>query len=410
MMGLLSVLVTLSAAAFSVDHVHAELQVSEVQVSWLTNASMEIKIGRNHTDIIHLIPASNIPGMDTPCLFSGQLRGDPMSVVAVSGCMEDEEISLSISSTLLPNGIVDLSILNSVSYYVTEDEVLEISTQQPEINLLYLDSTMIVELPSFTPLTSCPVESHPVPVIDAVTAFLNTGLLVCGGLDAGYDPHSACYSQTGGSWKEEPSMMEKREGAASSIWPGHGLLVTGGYSSNGRLSSTEYLSASGQWTPGPVLPRVMYSHCQVTAGPDVFLTGGYGSGYLDNRLAGAYKLSTDDRWATLPSMTSARSNHACVVHQDYLVVIGGYGAERTVEKIKLNSLTEWEAGPGLDTGLYYGQAMVYQDTIFLVYRDGKVVKLNTEGDKWEEVADLGRDIGLRPVFPAPIVTPGAIGC
>ena len=40
---------------------------------------------------------------------------------------------------------------------------------------------MIVELPSFTPLTSCPVESHPVPVVYAVTAVLNNGLLVCGG-------------------------------------------------------------------------------------------------------------------------------------------------------------------------------------------------------------------------------------
>jgi len=79
-----------------------------------------------------------------------------------------------------------------------------------------------------------------------------------------------------------------------------------------------------------------------------------------------------------------------------------------VEKMKLTSLTKWEAGPALDTGFSNGQAIVYQDTIFLVYTEGKVVKLNTE-DKWEEIADLGRSIG-RPVFPAPIVKPGAIGC
>merc|ERR1712106_257679 len=267
-MGLLSVLVTLSAAAFSVDHVQAELQVSEVQVSWLTNASME--------------------------------------------------------------------------------EVSEISIQQPEINLLYLDSTTVVELPSFTPLTSCPVESHPVPVIWAVTGVLNTGLLVCGGYDADARAfQSACYSLTGGSLKEEPSMLDKRGAAASSIWPGRGLLVTGGGNDNYPLSSTEYLSASDQWTSGPVLPVGMLSHCQVTAGPDVIITGGWNG----NSLAGAYKLSTDDSWATLPSMTTARHGHACVVHQDYLVVIGGWGAAATtVEKIKLSSLTEWEAGPGLDTG------------------------------------------------------------
>merc|ERR1739838_750485 len=135
----------------------------------------------------------------------------------------------------------------------------------------------------------------------------------------------------------------------------------------------------------------MYYHCQVTVGPDVIIAGGWGNGYL----ASAYKLSTDDRWTTLPSMTTARFGHACVVHQDYLVVIGGFGAATTVEKIKLSSLTEWEAGPGLDTDFNGGQAIVYQDTIFLVYKEGKVVKLNTEGDKWEAVADLGY-IGRRP--------------
>merc|ERR1712204_152629 len=63
-------------------------------------------------------------------------------------------------------------------------------------------------------------------------------------------------------------------------------------SSREYLSSTEYLSTStGQWTPGPVLPVGIYDHCQVTAGSDVIITGGYdGNSY--NGLASAYKLST----------------------------------------------------------------------------------------------------------------------
>merc|ERR1712129_323757 len=77
--------------------------------------------------------------------------------------------------------------------------------------------------------------------------------------------------------------FEKRSSAASSIWPGHGLRVTGGIngkdfriSSREYLSSTEYLSDStDQWTPGPVLPVGIYDHCQVTAGPDVIITGGF---------------------------------------------------------------------------------------------------------------------------------------
>merc|ERR1739838_146526 len=125
-MGLLSIAVLLSEAAYFAVDVHAKLQVSEVQVSWLTTLSMEIKIGRNHTDIILLTPASNIPGMATPCLYSGQLLGDQRSLVAVSGCLGDEETSLSIASTLLPGGIVDISLVSGKSYEVTADEAVDV--------------------------------------------------------------------------------------------------------------------------------------------------------------------------------------------------------------------------------------------------------------------------------------------
>jgi len=253
------------------------------------------------------------------------------------------------------------------------------------------------------------------------------------GYDDADDSQSACYSltestyrQTGGKWLPVRGMQEKRAYAASSYWPGHGLLVTGGRNGYVTLSSTEYLSTFyGERTPGPVLPEEIAGHCQVTVGPDVIITGNIimstsmcaglilslvGGFFGNSRRASAYKISTDgSSWDPLPSLAAARDGHACVVHQDYLYAIGGYGARTTVEKMKLTSLTKWEAGPGLDTAFEYGQAIVYQDTIFLVYKDGKVVKLNTE-DKWEVVIDLGRAIGSRPLFPAPIVTPGAIGC
>jgi len=103
MMGLLSILGILSAAVFSVDHVHAELQVPEIRVSYLGKGDvMQIKIGSNPSDLIFLAPASNIPGKDGPCLFSGEFLENPGSSVAVSGCMLDETISLNISSPQLP--------------------------------------------------------------------------------------------------------------------------------------------------------------------------------------------------------------------------------------------------------------------------------------------------------------------
>ena len=101
------------------------------------------------------------------------------------------------------------------------------------------------------------------------------------GYDDADDSQSACYSltqstyrQTGGRWLPVRGMQEKRAYAASSYWPGHGLLVTGGRNGYVTLSSTEYLSTFyGERTPGPVLPEEIAGHCQVTVGPDVIITG-----------------------------------------------------------------------------------------------------------------------------------------
>ena len=215
--------------------------------------------------------------------------------------------------------------------------------------------------------------------------------------------------------------------AAISTWPGHGLLVTGGTNRDGVLTSTAYLSTSGQWTRGPELPEKITSHCQVTVGSDIIIAGiivilNNCKGLIVILLGGwpnvasAYKLSGQQgtTWKPLPSMAKARYGHACLAHQGHFYAIGGNGGN--VEKMDLSTMT-WETGPGLDTfgPFTNGQATLYQNTIFLVYRNGKVLKLNTE-DKWEEVADIGwaktdpGSIFTRQVFPAPIVGPGVAGC
>ena len=55
-----------------------------------------------------LTPSTNIPGLDTPCLFKGGIEGDPLSVVSVSGC-PDTDTLVSIASPQLP-GVLDLSL------------------------------------------------------------------------------------------------------------------------------------------------------------------------------------------------------------------------------------------------------------------------------------------------------------
>jgi hypothetical protein len=55
-----------------------------------------------------------------------------------------------------------------------------------------------------------------------------------------------------------------------------------------------------------------------------------------------------------------------------------------------------------------GQALVHKSTIYVVYRDGRVLKLNTAG-RWEDVTNIG-DIGNWEVNPAPVVSAGIMGC
>ena len=67
------------------------------------------------------------------------------------------------------------------------------------------------------------------------------------------------------------SMREKRSSAAASV-VNNTLLVTGGHKGYSSLSSTEILQGGG-WVAGPGLPVRMESHCQVTVGQGVVVTG-----------------------------------------------------------------------------------------------------------------------------------------
>merc|ERR1712088_413397 len=93
-------------------------EVADVQLVWLTDLSMEIQLEENKTDMIFLAPTSNIPGEETPCLFSGKVGKDQDSLVTVSGCRDDEEVTVSIASRRVPGGFVDLTISEGRTFEV----------------------------------------------------------------------------------------------------------------------------------------------------------------------------------------------------------------------------------------------------------------------------------------------------
>jgi len=93
-------------------------EIADVQLVWLTDLSMEIQLDENTTDVIILAPSSNIPGEETPCLFSGKVGKDQDSLVTVSGCRDDEEVTVSIASRRVPGGFVDLTISEGKTFEV----------------------------------------------------------------------------------------------------------------------------------------------------------------------------------------------------------------------------------------------------------------------------------------------------
>ena len=84
-----------------------------IQVNWLTNSTLKIKIGKNVSDIIDIEPSSAIPGVVTPCLFSGKMQNDPEVTIVVLGCKGDEETTMSVS---LLDGVHSLVLKDGVTY------------------------------------------------------------------------------------------------------------------------------------------------------------------------------------------------------------------------------------------------------------------------------------------------------
>ena len=133
-------------------------------------------------------------------------------------------------------------------------------------------------------------------------------------------------------------------------------------------------------------------------------------GYNEGNLASVYKLESGVR-TRLEDIKHSRRGPSCLRMGGEIFVIGGSGAEKTVEVLNISSQT-WREGPPLPADHYSGQAIVYHSVLYVlnwdvIKGDGTVVKL-TEGGEWENVADMV--IGRRQVYPAPLVTPGTVGC
>jgi len=89
---------------------------SQLKLHWLTEDSLEVQYPDGSKTKILLKPTSNIQDEPTPCLFTGQLEDDIDSRVTVSGCLDDQETAVTIASSKVDGGVVDLSFTGTATF------------------------------------------------------------------------------------------------------------------------------------------------------------------------------------------------------------------------------------------------------------------------------------------------------
>ena len=107
---------------------------------------------------ILLRPTSNMPGWHTPCLFKGEVEGDKLSKVSVSGCHNSTQTLVSIAGSQLP-GVIDLSVVDGITNIVKpqlEGEGKDYSAEEDTTDyLIPPEDTFETELKPFSgPLPS----------------------------------------------------------------------------------------------------------------------------------------------------------------------------------------------------------------------------------------------------------------
>jgi len=93
----------------------AEIQGSNIKLSWVTNSSMEMEVGKTRLTILLLKITSNFPNHHTPCLWEGIVKGEKDSDVSVIGCHNSKETMLTISSSQIPH-VTSLSLISGITY------------------------------------------------------------------------------------------------------------------------------------------------------------------------------------------------------------------------------------------------------------------------------------------------------
>jgi len=172
--------------------------------------------------------------------------------------------------------------------------------------------------------------TYPIAIGYATGAIVDGHPIICGGRSGRDYAHSQCYhhNKDTNSWTFLTNMSTKRWLSASVPVNGK-LLVLGGWDSDNRLATSEYVSPDGNASqPGPDLPGPRSGHCAVKlANGQVMLLGGR----PDTKSVIIFHPDTEIFDQSLPPMTFDRERFGCAAfksplhdNREVVLAVGGY--------------------------------------------------------------------------------------
>ena len=223
-----------------------------------------------------------------------------------------------------------------------------------------ITDTEIIDL--YIQANVCDTQDYPLPVQGAVGDLVGDTPMICGGLwyDDNGQPiqYKECHKLTPQGFELVSTMSIGRSGQTG-IAIDDKLWISGyGYENE---DYTEFVSLSGEVTPGPLLPENVNGHCLVKTGEDnkVMMIGGQqnpdkiGRSYLLDVLSG--------EWTNGPELEYARAFHSCGLFEldgkKYVMVIGGESQDgeylTSVEYLDMADIDAgWQQSVSLPLGLF----------------------------------------------------------
>lgn len=237
-----------------------------------------------------------------------------------------------------------------------------------------ITDTEIIDL--FDQANVCDTHDYPLPVQGAVGDLVGDTPMICGGLwyDENGQPiqYKECHKLTAHGF-ELVSTTSIGMSGQTGIAIDDKLWITGyGY---GNEDYTEFVSLSGEVTPGPLLPENLIGHCLVKTGEEskVMMIGGQqhpdniGRTYLLDVLTGA--------WTEGPELEFARAFHSCGLFElggkKYVLVIGGEGQDTSyltsVEILDVDAIEDgWKQIAPLPLALFDPVAVSFGNRLVVV--------------------------------------------